>query len=483
MYSVTLVDLPLKSDIRAIVGAIEGVLNIDRRSAVEKAKNRPFLLAENLPRNEAELMVNMFEGMGAVVKVEPDLNAIPAAAVPEREPREIRTELPEKGVHWGCLVFMMLCLAGFAAFASLNYQWIMDQFKPSPAKAERLLVKGNMSKARHSIRKQLAERPNDIELLVLQGRYYMGEARKRMNARQWKNYGEAGAMPELDTAAAFFRKAESLNSKNGSIPRWISMAELMRGSIDEAETAARRAISIDAQDPDNWNQLGSVLIAMEQISQAEQAFANALKISPNNAAALRNLGTLNLYYTQDAQRAANFLLALYNQKDALINIDSYQLRTDLATAMIGDFNPPLENLWPQALPFDEYESKRSKIAANPRLKNDFLLQENLGLLYMSRGETLAAEDCFIKAIHLNPRAESSRKMLAIMYMKQENYDKALRVMQNAADNRTRDPFFWKNIGFLQKYYRMDPVEASKAWNRYFALGGDSYEKRVRKEKQ
>ena len=164
-------------------------------------------------------------------------------------------------------------------------------------------------------------------------------------------------------------------------------------------------------------------------------------------------------------------------------MDNYQIRTDLASAMIGDFNPPLEKLWPQALPFEEYEARRSKIAANPRLKNDYLLQEELGLLYMSRGEMLAAEDCFIKAIHLNPRTESARKMLAIMYMKEKNYDKVLKVMQTAADNRTRDPFFWKNIGFLQKYYKINPVEANKAWNRYLALGGDSYEDRVKKERQ
>jgi Tfp pilus assembly protein PilF len=110
------------------------------------------------------------------------------------------------------------------------------------------------------------------------------------------------------------------------------------------------------------------------------------------------------------------------------------------------------------------------------------LQEQLGLLYMSKGEIIAAEDCFLKAIHLNARVESSRKMLAIMYMKEASYEKALRIMQTAADNSTKDPFFWKNIGFLQKYYKINSPEANKAWNRYFVLGGDSYEKRVRKER-
>jgi len=488
MYSITLTKLTEESDLRSIIGAICNVLNIDKRTAIEKAKNlpvAPLVLAENLPRNEAELMINMFEGMGAVIKVEPEFNAAVAAAEeePEREPREIRTELPEKGIHWGCLVFIVLCLVGFATFASMKYQWIMAQFKPSPAKAEKLLQKGDMGKARRSIQRQLSAKPNATDLLILQGRFYITAAQKKMDAQQWKNYGEAGALPELDSAVAFLRKAESLNSKDGSIPRWISMAEQKRGSLDEAETAARRAISIESQDADNWNQLGSVLVDMGQISQAEQAFSNALKINPNSAAALRNLGVVNLYYTKDTPRAASFIFAFYNQKEADTDMDSYQLRADLATAMIGDFNPPFERLWPQALPFEEYESKRSQIAANPRLKNDFMLQEELGLLYMSKGEMLAAEDCFIKAIRLNARAESARKMLAIMYMKEEAYDKALKIMQAAADNRTRDTFFWKNIGFLQKYYKIDYKEANRAWNRYFALGSDSYDKRIRKEMQ
>ena len=478
MYSIILTELSTKSDLRAIVGAISSVLNIDKRSAVEKAKNLPLVLAENLPAKEAELMANMFSGMGAGIKTEPELNGILA----EREPREIRTELPKRGIHWGCLVIIMLCLAGFAIFASLKYQWIIEQFKPSPAKAEKLLQKGKMSKARQSIQKQLGKSPDDIELLVLQGRFYIGAARKKMDAEQWKSYGEAGALSELDSAVSFFRKAESMDSKDGSIPRWISVAELMRGSFQEAETAARRAISLESQEPDNWNQLGSVLVSMEQISQAQQAFSNALKINPNNAAALKNLVILNLYYTKDAQRATNFLFAFLEQKEAFADMDTYLFRTDLATAMIGDFNPPFEKLWPPALPFEEYESRRSRMSADPKLKSDYLLQEQLGLLYMSKGEIIAAEDCFMKAIRLNSKVESSRKMLAIMYMKEAGYEKALRIMLAAADNDTRDPFFWKNIGFLQKYYKINQTEANKAWNRYFMLGGDSYEERVKKER-
>jgi phosphopantetheinyl transferase (holo-ACP synthase) len=100
---------------------------------------------------------------------------------------------------------------------------------------------------------------------------------------------------------------------------------------------------------------------------------------------------------------------------------------------------------------------------------------------MSKGERNAAEDCFIRAIQISRRNESSRKMLAVMYLKEADYEKALMVMLGAAENGTRDPFFWKNIGVLQKYYKANQVEAKKAFNRYFALGGDSHEKRVRRE--
>ncbi len=72
-------------------------------------------------------------------------------------------------------------------------------------------------------------------------------------------------------------------------------------------------------------------------------------------------------------------------------------------------------------------------------------------------------------------------MLAIMYLKDKNYEKALQIMQSAVDNGGKDLFFWKNIGFLQKYFKANPEEANKAFSRYLAYGGDSYVDRVRKE--
>ena len=476
MYTIILTELSTKSDLRAIVGAISNVLNIDKKGAVEKAKNLPLTLAENLPEKEAKLMADMFGSMGAGIKVSPPLNEAPA-----RQLRELRTELPKRGIHIGCLLFIMSVLVAFALFASLKYEWIIEQFKPNPSKAEKLLQKGKVNEAKQSIKRQLRAKPNNTELLTLQGKFYIGAARKRMDAEKWKSYGEDGALPELDSAVAFFRKAESLDPRDGSIPRWISVAEQMRRAFPEAETAARRAISVSSQDTDNWNQLGSVLVDEGQISQAEQAFYSALRINSNDATALKNLVILNLYYTKDAERAANFLFAFLKQKEAETDMDSYLLRTDLTTAMLGDFNLPLERLGPPVMPFEEYERRRSQIAANPKLKNDPLLQEQLGLLYMSKGETNAAERCFIKAIQINARVETSRKMLAVMYMREPNYEKALKIMQAGVKNGAKDPFFWKNIGVLQKYFKGDFAEANKAFNSYLARGGDNFEDRIRRE--
>jgi len=485
MHSVILTELNAKSDLKAVIGAMANVLNISKKEAVEKAKklpSAPVLLAENLPEKEAQLMADMFSGMGAGIKVNPPLGGAPP---PPRELRELKTELPKRGIPLGCLLFMMLCLIGFATYATLNYEWIMEQvelqLKPSPEKSEKLLNKGNMNQAKKSIQKQLREKPNDTELLILQGRYYIGMARKRMDSQHWDTYGKTNALPELDTAVAIFRKAESLDSKDGSIPRWISIAEQLRRSLPEAETAARRAVEVNPADIDNWNQLGSVFIDEEQVSQAEQVFFRALKIDQKNATTLKNLTVLNLYYRQDAERAAVFLFNYLDQKETASDMDSYKLRVDLTTAMLGDFNPPLDRLSPPSLPFEEYEKRRKQIADDPRLKTDPLLQEQLGLLYMSKGEKVAAEDCFIKAIQLNAGMEPSRKMLAIMYLKEQNYEKALQSMQAAVDNGAKDLFFWKNIGFLQKYFKANPEEAKKAFNRYLAYGGDSYIDRVKKE--
>ncbi|MCL2207981.1 MAG: hypothetical protein FWB90_07825, partial [Fibromonadales bacterium] len=361
MYTITLTELTVKSDLRAILGALSTVLNVDRRAAAEKAKRLPLILAEKLPEKDARLMADMFSGMGAGIKVTPPLDKIS-----DRPLREIKTELPKKGLPIGCLVFIMLCLAAFACFASMKYEWILAQFKPSPVKAEKQLQKGNMQQAKRSIQRQLRENPADANLLILQGKYYIGAARKRMDSEKWKTLGEAGAFPELDSAVYFFRRAEAQDPSDGSIPRWISIAEQLRRTMPEAETAARRAVAIDPQSTDNWNQLGSVLVDMEQISQAEHAFYNALKINQNDHAALKNMAILNLYYTKDAERASRYLFAFLQQKEADTDMDSFMLRTDLATAMIGDFNPPYEKIGPAPLPFNEYERRRSQIADSPR---------------------------------------------------------------------------------------------------------------------
>ncbi|MDR2579486.1 MAG: hypothetical protein LBC85_00635 [Fibromonadaceae bacterium] len=475
MYSVILESLNAESDIRAVVGAISNILGVDKKEAVEKARNLPLTLGENLPENEAKLMADMFGSLGAGIKVSPPLDEIPARPI-----KDFKIKARKKGIPLGCLIWLMLSLMVFSYFASLKYEWILGQFKPSPGQADKLLQRGNIDKARKSIQRQLRAQPNDQELLILQGRFYIGAARKRMNTERWQSFGEAGALPELDSAIMSLRRAESLNPNDGSIPRWISITEQMRRALPEAETAARRAIAIDPSDTDNWNQLGSVLVDLRDISQAEQVFYNALRMSPQNAPTLKNLTILNLYYTKDAERAAGFLFSYLNQRESNNDLDVFQMRMDLATAMIGDFNPPWERLSPPRLPFEEYEKRRAQISADPNLRSDPLLQERLGLLYMSKGDNTTAEGHFIRAVQLDSKNETSRKMLAIMYLKSASYDKALGVMQAAADNNTRDPFFWKNIGVLQKYYRVNFSEASKAFNRYFALGGDSFEGRVRR---
>ncbi|MDR0516795.1 MAG: tetratricopeptide repeat protein [Fibromonadaceae bacterium] len=473
MYTITLESLNTKSDLRGTVGAISNVFGIDKKSAVEKAKSLPLILGQNMPEKEARLMADMFNNLGAGIKVEPPLDNY------ENPIRDFKTEV-NRSLPVSCLVVIILCMAAFATFLCLNYEWILKQFEPSPAKVTKLLRKGEISKARRSIQSQLRAKPNDTDLWILLSQYYIMAARKKMNAEQWKSFGEAGALPELDSAAILLRKAEAADPKNSSVPMWLSITEQVRQNLPEAEIAARRAISIDPSNADNWNQLGSVLVDLGNISQAEQAFYNVIKSNTANANALKNLAILNLYHSKDAERAAGFLFAYLAQKESESDVDSHQMRADLATAMIGDFNPPWEKISPPPLPFEEYEGRRAKIFGSPGANKDPLAQEQLGLLFMSKGENIAAEAHFIKAIHLG-KSEASRKMLSIIYMKDGNYEKALKIMQTAEKNKAKDPFFSKNIGVLQKYYKADQAEASKAFNRYFALGGDSYGNRIKKE--
>jgi tetratricopeptide (TPR) repeat protein len=99
----------------------------------------------------------------------------------------------------------------------------------------------------------------------------------------------------LDEAQATFERALDVSPSSPVILRELAMVEAARGSLDSAESHARRAIQLDQGDAEAHAVLGGVLEAKGQYADAANAFAAASAIDPrptwrDRAAALRTKG-------------------------------------------------------------------------------------------------------------------------------------------------------------------------------------------------
>jgi Flp pilus assembly protein TadD len=75
------------------------------------------------------------------------------------------------------------------------------------------------------------------------------------------------------------------------------------GRDREAEQAFRQAIAISPERADAYNHLGIVLRENGRFSEAREAYENALKVDPSYAYAYLNLGILYDLYLLDAKKA------------------------------------------------------------------------------------------------------------------------------------------------------------------------------------
>jgi Flp pilus assembly protein TadD len=64
------------------------------------------------------------------------------------------------------------------------------------------------------------------------------------------------------------------------------------GQSEEAFAEQKRALELDPQDADSWNNLGAMLARGGQNAAARAAFEHALQIQPDHAQAKANLARL-----------------------------------------------------------------------------------------------------------------------------------------------------------------------------------------------
>ena len=492
LYKVHLDGITLQSDLKGVVLAMASILQIDKREAVEKAKKLPVLLASDCTEVQARLMGDMFRNLGASVRFDPPL---PPALVPVGPATAHAAAEPVPQAHphsaWRTFILLVLTLVLALVLVVVGGRWLVEHSHPSPQNSMDLLQKGKMKEARKSLEKQLKTKPDDVDLLVQKGMYFIGAARQKLDAGHWAAYGDGATiptegedlmrLPEADTALMTLQRASHLAPNRAEVQRLLSIVYRQKNLFREAETSARRAVELDPRSSENWNQLGAVLVDLEDYGQAEHVFYSALKVAPDDALTMKNLGVLHLYHNCDTVRASAFLSRYLLTDEGIKDMDRPQLRKDLIYALFGQFNPPLNSMLPDTLDFKTYEDRRKILASQPDAAKNAATQEELGLLYISRRMAGPAEDALLKAVKLDRSREVAWKMLVVLQMQEGNFDKTTNTLRAAVKAGVRDPFFDRNLGMLEKYWKNDASRSRDAWTRYLENSGDGWMNRVRSE--
>jgi len=96
------------------------------------------------------------------------------------------------------------------------------------------------------------------------------------------------ASGNLDGAAAAFEKSLALAP---TAPAEIGLATVARklGDAPRAIEALRRAVALDPEDADSWNELGALLLQSDEVDPAIEAFERAVTLRPADEMFRRNL--------------------------------------------------------------------------------------------------------------------------------------------------------------------------------------------------
>jgi tetratricopeptide (TPR) repeat protein len=136
------------------------------------------------------------------------------------------------------------------------------------------------------------------------------DPKAKATAVVWNNIGLV-ALARADDQQAFeaFEKASALDGDHREARLNQAGVYLDCGDYKRAEKELRKAIEIDADDPDAHVALGVALRGQKRFDDARAAYERALAVRPDHPAALYDLGILFMDFQQDKARAREHLTA------------------------------------------------------------------------------------------------------------------------------------------------------------------------------
>ena len=249
----------------------------------------------------------------------------------------------------------------------------------------------------------------------------------------------ATALDRIEAAIALRADAADCHNLHGLI-----LITLDR--LTDAVDAFRRALDSDTGIPDVYNNLATAHETLGSVLEAESFYRKAIDIDPGYAQAHNNLGRILLATgrSSDAEGACNAALSAHpDLPDARFNLAVAQQRQGKLI-----------------------EAEATIDAALGAMPQDANLWRFLGALRHSQGNLSGAEEALRKAISYAPELSEAHDNLAGVLLDQARVEEAEASFKRALDLNPQDNRAHSNLLLCRNYYETDPdvlFEAHKAW--------------------
>ena len=243
------------------------------------------------------------------------------------------------------------------------------------------------------------------------------------------------AQGDLDRAEFELLTAIELNQKYAEARNNLALVYKTKGEYKKALQELEKALKIDENYASAHSQIGVIYLDQGKIDEAITQLQTAIKKDPTAADTHYNLGLAWMKKAEEENRPEYKKKAEESWKKATElnpDLDYVHLRMAEYYRESGDFD----------LAIIRY---RLAISANPIAET----WVRLGTLYLQKGDSFKAQNCFQEASQIDPNSKEALANLGIFFMEQKRFDEAEGVYQAIIQQYPFDEQAYFHLGLAQ----------------------------------
>ena len=226
-----------------------------------------------------------------------------------------------------------------------------------------------------------------------------------------------------------------------------------RTVADQALARCDRAESLVEDEAPALVSLASVFLRTDQTERATSFLRRAIQLAPDNESAYRWLGRV---FESEGQIDS----AIVAYRGAIELNPSWLYYHELGVMLSAN---------------GRYEDAATQHEYVRRLTPDnFLAYNDLAITYTYLNRVEEAENAFLRSSELRPDASLPRRNLGRLYLRQNEYDKAIASLEEALALNEGDWMAWNYLGHAL-YWNNDRAQANSAWQRLIELAEEQLE--------